>query len=218
MIDLQREYNKQRKRALAAQRRLKKQGFIFIENQIPPKPKKVTQASVNRLKKITPDYLRNKAKSRIDPDTGEPIPKFTKKKRKKSAQKTPKAPTIEVPETQVSIRLPNVSRETSTDKPLWEDIIIANVRAIIAQHPDSAIAKKFDVFINEQLASEGKYAVAVAFVETQKYDDIQIIIADSDGKRLQAYFNEFTSNFPPSESSVELMDMISNYDEWDEID
>lgn len=55
------EYRKQRKRVLSAYRRLEKMGFIFDENPVPKIPKKITQSSVKRLAKITPEKLREKS-------------------------------------------------------------------------------------------------------------------------------------------------------------
>lgn len=60
---LEQEYNKQLKRIKQFIRRATKRGYIFEENIIPKKPKKITQASVNRLKNITPAKLYQKSKA-----------------------------------------------------------------------------------------------------------------------------------------------------------
>lgn len=70
MTDLQREYNKQRRRIQAFISRKKKEGFIWLENPLPDKPKKITPASIRRLDKIRPEQLYKKA-NYIDPFSGE---------------------------------------------------------------------------------------------------------------------------------------------------
>ena len=66
------EYRKQRKRVLSAYRRLEKMGYIFDKNPVPKIPKKITQASVKRLAKITPEQLRLKSEYIV----GEKIVKY----------------------------------------------------------------------------------------------------------------------------------------------
>lgn len=67
------EYAKQRKRLKLAIRRAEKQGYIFQEDILPKKPKRITKASVRRLAKITPELIRQKGKFLIE-ETGEIIP------------------------------------------------------------------------------------------------------------------------------------------------
>ena len=67
---LQQEYRKQRRRVQAFVRRAKKRGYQFIENIVPNIPKKITKASVERLKKLTPKKLYEKAEY-VDIETGE---------------------------------------------------------------------------------------------------------------------------------------------------
>jgi len=55
------EYAKQVRRIKQAISRETKRGFIIPDTVLPKRPKKITQASVNRLKKITPKTIRGKA-------------------------------------------------------------------------------------------------------------------------------------------------------------
>lgn len=54
-------YNKELRRIKRFISRAEKRGYQFEENVIPKKPKKITPASVRRLKKITPNYLYSRA-------------------------------------------------------------------------------------------------------------------------------------------------------------
>ena len=68
------EYMKERKRIQQAISRVKKSGYIPPENLLPDIPKRITKASINRLKKITPKMIRSKSEL-VDFTTGEIITK-----------------------------------------------------------------------------------------------------------------------------------------------
>lgn len=57
----QQQYEKELRRIKQFIRRAEKRGFRFEADVIPDRPKKVTQSSVNRLKKITPKQLYKKS-------------------------------------------------------------------------------------------------------------------------------------------------------------
>ena len=87
---LQQEYRKQRRRVQEFVRRAKKRGYQFIENIVPNIPKKITKASVERLKKLTPKKLYEKAEY-VDIETGEiKTPKQRQLEVRKEAKKKAK--------------------------------------------------------------------------------------------------------------------------------
>lgn len=57
----QKAYNKELRRIKRLITRAEKRGYQFEEGVVPKKPKKITPASVRRVKKITPEYLYGKA-------------------------------------------------------------------------------------------------------------------------------------------------------------
>ena len=67
----EREYDKQVKRIKQFVRRAEKRGFIFPDNVIPNKPKRITKASVRKLSKITPKELYKKAEYGGEASEGE---------------------------------------------------------------------------------------------------------------------------------------------------
>lgn len=75
------EYMKERKRIKQAISLQKKSGYIIPENLLPDIPKRITKASINRLKKITPKTIRSKSEL-IDFTTGEIITKESSSYRK----------------------------------------------------------------------------------------------------------------------------------------
>lgn len=60
----ERAYSAQVKRIKNFIRRAGKRGYIFNENTLPTKPKRITQASVRRLQRLTPQQLYKKAQYR----------------------------------------------------------------------------------------------------------------------------------------------------------
>ena len=67
------EYNKQLKRVKSFIHRAEKKGFVFSENVIPSRPKRITQASVRKLEKLTPNKLYQKAEYVSEATYGEVI-------------------------------------------------------------------------------------------------------------------------------------------------
>lgn len=89
------DYRRERKRIQNFIRRAQKRGYIFADPktgnmfELPAIPKKITEASVRRLKKYTPDYLYGKS-IRVDAKTGdyEAGPTARKRERSQSAKRS----------------------------------------------------------------------------------------------------------------------------------
>jgi hypothetical protein len=73
-MTIKQEYMKERRRIQQAISQQQKSGYIVPENLLPTIPKRITKASINRLKKITPKTIRSKSEL-IDFTTGEIITK-----------------------------------------------------------------------------------------------------------------------------------------------
>lgn len=70
---VEKEYYKNRNRVQRFMREAEKRGYSFQKNTLPDVPKKITQASVNRLKKLTPKELYKKSIA-FSPKTGKLVP------------------------------------------------------------------------------------------------------------------------------------------------
>lgn len=77
-------YNKERARVRNLINRYIKKGFTFTKPIIPKIPKVKTQESIDELKKITPDFIKNNASSLRQPRTSQQPEKKTKKQKSKS--------------------------------------------------------------------------------------------------------------------------------------
>ena len=70
---LKKEYYKNRTRIQRFVRSAEKRGYTFEENVLPKIPKRITEGSVRRLEKITPDYLYRKSTYTYTPPTGNTV-------------------------------------------------------------------------------------------------------------------------------------------------
>lgn len=67
------DYNRERDRLRKQLARMAKRGYVFTQEMLPARPKRITAASVRRLQRITTEYLYKKALY-VDPTTGEAMP------------------------------------------------------------------------------------------------------------------------------------------------
>ena len=137
LTSVQQQYKKERNRIQSAMRRLEKQGYVLPDDLLPSTPKKITQASINRLKKITSESIYKKSK-KLDFETGEAIPGIVARDKARSQRAKEAA-------RRRSFKQEYVSPQFYTEPPQYTtfpsgaDIIISNFRSdVIGRFPESA--------------------------------------------------------------------------------
>lgn len=137
LTPIQQQYRKERRRIQNAMNRLEKQGYVLPEDLLPSMPKKVTQASINRLKKITSESIYKKSK-KLDFETGETTPGIVARDKARSQRAKEAA-------RRRSFKQEYVSPQFYTEPPQYTtfpsgaDIIISNFRSdVIGRFPESA--------------------------------------------------------------------------------
>ena len=104
------DYNRERDRLRKQLARMAKRGYVFAQEIMPPRPKKITAASVRRLQRLITEVLYKKS-IYVDPQTGEAIPglqgrkleaqhraqKSAETKRKRAAAQRPTPESTEAP-------------------------------------------------------------------------------------------------------------------------
>lgn len=137
LTPIQQQYRKERRRIQNAMNRLEKQGYALPEDLLPSMPKKVTQASINRLKKITSESIYKKSK-KLDFETGEITPGIVARDKARSQRAKEAA-------RRRSFKQEYVSPQFYTEPPQYTtfpsgaDIIISNFRSdVIGRFPESA--------------------------------------------------------------------------------
>lgn len=137
LTPIQQQYRKERRRIQNTMNRLEKQGYVLPEDLLPSMPKKVTQASINRLKKITSESIYKKSK-KLDFETGEITPGIVARDKARSQRAKEAARRRAFKQEYVS---PQVYTEPPqyTTFPSGADIIINNFRSdVIGRFPESA--------------------------------------------------------------------------------
>ena len=130
-MSLKKEYMKQRKRIQSYLSRYKKLGLEF-DNILPKIPKKITEGSIRRLQKITPQKIQEKARF-IDTETGEVI---EGKGAKKYAKEFNKQHQDYYPN-ETDIVLNNFADNVSHFEPM-SMYSISNFKTMVARFPNSA--------------------------------------------------------------------------------
>ena len=137
LTPIQQQYRKERRRIQNAMNRLEKQGYVLPEDLLPSIPKKVTQASINRLEKITSESIYKKSK-KLDFETGDITPGIVARDKARSQRAKEAARRRAFKQEYVS---PQVYTEPPqyTTFPSGADIIINNFRSdVIGRFPESA--------------------------------------------------------------------------------
>ena len=134
------EYRRQRNRLNRFYKSASARGYVWDKSFTPDIPKVVTEASVRRLKKLTPESLYKKAYKIADYETGELISgeKARKQERKESARKAAETRKKNKLKKEINEALKTDTKgfykeEIKTDYPLATDVIINNFMSQIDQ-------------------------------------------------------------------------------------
>lgn len=158
LTPIQQQYRKEHRRIQNAMNRLEKQGYVLPEDLLPSIPKRVTQASINRLKKITSESIYKKSK-KLDFETGEITPGIVARDKARSQRAKEAARRRAFKQEYAS---PQVYTEPPkyTTFPSGADIIINNFRSdVIGRFPESA-GPILNRWLDDLLAQQDKEDVA----------------------------------------------------------
>ena len=143
------QYLKERRRIQRFIRSATKRGYIIPENILPDIPKRVTRASVSRLKKITPEKIYSKSQY-VSRETGEI------KTGKAGRAEERKAASRKAAETRR--RKEETSRAKKEYIPRASDIILSNLRETLASFVPSGQMSRF---MQENAVNNRNYALGI---------------------------------------------------------
>ena len=172
---VEQEYNKQLKRVKSFTRRAEKKGFVFSENVIPSRPKRITQASVRKLKKLTPNKLYQKAEYVSEATYGEVISgkkglQIVKQQQKEQRKAKQKQRNIQVePPTQESTNTEGFTPPTyvSYDTSFFARVVISNYRVNLLRFNEMCRDLLTD-WLDAQIEKNGELAVAIMLEDGAK--------------------------------------------------
>lgn len=143
------QYLQERRRIQRFIRSATKRGYIIPENILPDIPKRVTRASVSRLKKITPEKIYSKSQY-VSRETGEiKTGKAGRAEERKAASK--KA-------AETRRRKEETSRAKKEYIPRASDIILTNLRETLANFVPSGQMSRF---MQENAMNNRNYALGI---------------------------------------------------------
>lgn len=217
LTPIQQQYRKERRRIQSAMKRLEKQGYVIPEDLLPSIPKKITQASINRLKKITSESIYKKSK-KLDFETGEITPGIVARDKARSQRAKEAARSRAFKQEYVS---PKVYTEPPqyTTFPSGADIIINNFRTdVIGRFPESA-GPILNRWLDGLLAQQNKENVA-NMLETAAENGVVIDykVAYSTEALMGAIadfmdYLEYTET--KSDFKQDLIDMLEFEEDWE---
>ena len=156
---LEREYNKQIRRIEHRRKEMEALGYVAEDVKIRKKPKRVTEGTIRRLKKITPKYIREHSRI-FSFETGEyanPITKASERIAKENAILAAESVTVKkVPSTHKP-----KSERTKKNIPNMEDKIISNFLTLMSQLP-IPVYEVIKKALYRHIASDGKGQVVEA--------------------------------------------------------
>ena len=152
---LEREYNKQIRRIERRKKEMEQLGYVADDVKIPKKPKKVTEGTIRRLKKITPKFIREHSRI-VSFETGEFANPNTK-----ASERIAKENAILASETVTVKKAPSTVKSKSKNAPNMDDTIISNFLNLMSQLPIPVydIIKKT---VYRHISKDGKGQVAEA--------------------------------------------------------
>lgn len=212
------QYNKELKRIKQFIRRAEKRGYQFEDNIIPKKPKKITQGSVRKLKKINPDYLYKKSVYGGEATQGEIVTGLAGRKaeRKLSAKRasyTRKLNKSAKKDTQTSTFTPPY--KVSEDGSFYDNVTISGFRYHVKQFNERA-SEMLLSWLDRLLSTHDKHDVAVMLNEGAENGNIvnyQIVYSRD---RLIEYMSNMLDYLPDEgelfkEQFMEAMEYEEDY-------
>lgn len=144
-------YMRERRRIQSTMRRMEKQGFVYEENYLPAIPKRITQASVRRLREqYSTATVKREAKYKVDLDTGEV--ETAEEYRQQKAEET--------------VRKMRAKRKTKRARRKGQvtevNLFLARLDEYVKQFAWAHYYGAFQNFIDRAISTHGKWDVAKA--------------------------------------------------------
>lgn len=198
--ELEKRYKKELKRIKSAIKREEKKGTIVSDRIIPQKPKVITEASIRRLQKITPETIRKKSIA---------LEKAAKTKEQIIAEESVKD----------IVELPKVRKPKEKSKEEKEKIVEAFYDESEQEKGDGEPPREDDeVISNVSDLLDGKYTddIQQETPETQRLESDIYLSADEDstsryGKNKYSFD---TFYYDTDELESEIADSQSKLDQW----
>lgn len=211
---LEREYNKQLRRIERRRKEMEQLGYVADDVKIPSKPKKVTEATIRRLKKITPKFIREHSRI-ISFETGEfasPKTKASERIAKENAILASETVTVKKAPSKVNSK----TKTRSKNAPNMDDRIISNFLNLISQLPIPVydIIKKT---VYRHISKDGKGQVAEALHTMPENVQNSLLACTRPSDIGIIEFDTYLYNYMPlSDYEKEVINETLESESWDD--
>lgn len=211
---LEREYNKQIRRIERRLKEMEQLGYVADDVKIPTKPKKVTEATIRRLKKITPKFIREHSRI-VSFESGEfANPKTKAKERiaKENAILASESVTVKKATSIVNSK----TKTRSKNVPIMDDRIISNFLNLISQLPIPVydIIKKT---VYRHISKDGKGQVAEALNTMPENVQNSLLACTRPSDIGIIEFDTYLYNYMPlSDYEKEVINETLESESWDD--
>ena len=195
---VQTEYQKNRKRVQSYIREFRKIGYEVDENILPSTPKKITQASVRRLQKITKKAFREKLTEFIDYETGEILEGKEARKREKEIRKLQR-------------EAKRKQRVQQPIQPIPQITFVGHLREVIENLPDERWLKG-RVVKNVTPIKKELIAILEENLEDYGQDYVQYLLSRQEMLDDNVYGVTYASEEEQYERSITNLFVLVNYD------
>lgn len=203
------DYQKERQRISRQLKRMEGRGYYWDKDILPPIPKRVTQASVNRLKKLKTDDIYRKARY-LDRETGEIMIGLAGRKHERHLSAMRGAETRRRAREYYEDNERYFNPPESTISISMDDVFIANFRSTL-ENWNEALQGVVNNWIDYLIDQYGRHNVAVMLADGTASGCIITYQEAYDSSKLKDYMAEMIDFLP--EVSEWGKDEINEYTE-----
>lgn len=209
---LEREYNKQIRRIERRKKELEQLGYVVSDIKEYKRPKRITEASIRKLKKVTPKFIKEHSRI-VSFETGE----------------------IKNPKTQLAKRIANenamlLSENVQTKPPKrhkdsrpkekapnMDDTIINNFLALMSELPQP-IYHVIKLAVARQISNKGKGFVAQALHDMPEGMQNDLLLAKTPSDTAIIGFETYLYEYLPiSEYEKRIIEETQDFETWDDV-
>ena len=209
---LEREYNKQLRRIERRKKELEQLGYIISDIKEYKRPKRITEESIRKLKKVTPSFIREHARI-VSFESGEIANPKTKASKRIANENAILA------SENVQTKPPKRHKDSKPKEapPNMDDTIINNFLALMSELPQP-IYHIIKVAVSRQINNNGKGFVAQALQDMPDEMQNALLLAKTPSDSAIIGFETYLYEYLPiSDYEKRIIEETQDFETWDDV-
>lgn len=209
---LEREYNKQLRRIERCKKELEQLGYITSDIKEYKRPKRITEASIRKLKKVTPSFIREHARI-VSFESGEIANPKTKASKRIANENAILA------SENVQTKPPKRHKDSKPKEapPNMDDTIINNFLALMSELPQP-IYQVIKMALARQINNKGKGFVAQALHDMPDGMQNDLLLAKTPSDSAIIGFETYLYEYLPiSDYEKRIIEETQDFETWDDV-